>query len=396
MLFLQLAHVARPRIGEQGVHRLLVDALDVAVAERVELVDEVPGQRFHVAFAVGQPRQVQRHHAHPVHQILAEAPGAHFLAQRAQRGRDQPHVNRDRVDTAQRHEGGIRCTNPVSRRPRRLYYFGARYYNPRTSVWQSADAVFDGSLHSPFGLAVFTYAHNNPLTLMDPTGLSASSGTWTAESAPNVWPAHAQENGEQAGLGLEIRGPGHQAAPFGWSAPPARGNVGLLGQKSFHITDTSETWKLLFQIAILPAPGPDEALISEKGAQELAEGGRLVRMWRWVKGLVSKEGADEAGQVAGELPGAANVAKHHIFPNQFRKFFESRGIDIDEYTVELSRTSHLKGVHGRGLGSMPGRWNPRWAKFIQEHPDATAKDIYQFGGKLLDEYGLSHLPIVHY
>jgi hypothetical protein len=48
---------------------------------------------------------------------------------------------------------------------------------------------------------------------------------------------------------------------------------------------------------------------------------------------------------------------------------------------------HLKFIHGSG------RWNPKWIAWIEAHPNATAKDIYQFAGQMMDEYDLSNLPI---
>jgi RHS repeat-associated protein len=93
---------------------------------------------------------------------------------------------------------------------------------------------------------------------------------------------------------------------------------------------------------------------------------------------------------------APMLAKHHIFPQQFREFFTKLGINVDDFTVELGQTSHLKGVHGKGLGNMPGKWNGRWADFINSHPNATSMDVFQFGGKLMDEFGLSGLPIGPY
>jgi hypothetical protein len=35
-------------------------------------------------------------------------------------------------------------------------------------------------------------------------------------------------------------------------------------------------------------------------------------------------------------------------------------------------------------------------EFIEANPNATAKEVYQFGGKLMDQFGLSNLPIVPY
>jgi hypothetical protein len=97
-----------------------------------------------------------------------------------------------------------------------------------------------------------------------------------------------------------------------------------------------------------------------------------------------------------------SIQRHHIFPQTFRGWFAQRGIDIDLYTVELSRGTHLSGVHGQGgfVGpgnvSLPGQWNAHWQEFINANPNATAKEVYQFAGQLMDQFGLGGLPIVPY
>jgi RHS repeat-associated protein len=59
-----------------------------------------------------------------------------------------------------------------------LYYFGARYYDPRTSVWASVDPIIeeylsgkrnDGVFNSR-NLAFYGYAYQNPIRLVDPDG----------------------------------------------------------------------------------------------------------------------------------------------------------------------------------------------------------------------------------
>jgi len=102
-------------------------------------------------------------------------------------------------------------------------------------------------------------------------------------------------------------------------------------------------------------------------------------------------------KIVTKLLESPKMAKHHIFPQQFKNLFKSKGINIDDFTVSVPQnTTHLKGLHGKGFNNLPGQWNARWSDFIKNNPNATAKDFYQFGGKLMDEYGLSGLTINSY
>ena len=49
------------------------------------------------------------------------------------------------------------------------YYYGARYYNPKWSIWLSIDPLAE---KFP-GWSPYAYVHNNPLRYTDPTGMSA-------------------------------------------------------------------------------------------------------------------------------------------------------------------------------------------------------------------------------
>jgi RHS repeat-associated protein len=56
-----------------------------------------------------------------------------------------------------------------------LYYFGARYYDPQTALWQSADPALndflsDGRIGHPPRLSLYAYTWHNPLRLRDPDG----------------------------------------------------------------------------------------------------------------------------------------------------------------------------------------------------------------------------------
>ena len=60
-----------------------------------------------------------------------------------------------------------------------LYYFGARYYDPRTSVWQSPDPILSsymggggnsGGVYTSANLNLYGYVHQRPITASDPSG----------------------------------------------------------------------------------------------------------------------------------------------------------------------------------------------------------------------------------
>src|SRR5690554_7774977 len=52
-----------------------------------------------------------------------------------------------------------------------IYYYGARYYDPRISIFISVDPLAEQFV----GWTPYHYVHNNPINLIDPTGMSAES-----------------------------------------------------------------------------------------------------------------------------------------------------------------------------------------------------------------------------
>jgi hypothetical protein len=97
---------------------------------------------------------------------------------------------------------------------------------------------------------------------------------------------------------------------------------------------------------------------------------------------------------------APKMVRHHIFnkfrgnspqSQHYREFFKRHQIDIDSHTIEISEGFHRKKVH-----VALNNWTTKWKKWIDSHPDVTTKEVYQFAGNLMDEYGVSHLPIIPY
>ncbi|WP_430614141.1 RHS repeat-associated core domain-containing protein [Flavobacterium sp. JP2137] len=60
-----------------------------------------------------------------------------------------------------------------------MYYYGARYYDPKTSIFVSVDPLAE---QFP-GWTPYHYVHNNPINLIDPTGMSAEeSDGWIKDN----------------------------------------------------------------------------------------------------------------------------------------------------------------------------------------------------------------------
>ena len=59
-----------------------------------------------------------------------------------------------------------------------LYYYGARYLDPKTSRWISADK-WEGDVNNPLSLSKYAYCFNNPIRYIDPTGNEPEDKTRT-------------------------------------------------------------------------------------------------------------------------------------------------------------------------------------------------------------------------
>jgi RHS repeat-associated protein len=99
-----------------------------------------------------------------------------------------------------------------------LYYYGARYYDPKISVWQSTDPMLDkylesdrkGGMFNSKNFAMYTYCHENPMNLIDPTGLYTTSAEgdnsyMTMEKGDSIWGSVAKQNPSATDLQVGFR-----------------------------------------------------------------------------------------------------------------------------------------------------------------------------------------------
>jgi uncharacterized lipoprotein (TIGR02269 family) len=88
------------------------------------------------------------------------------------------------------------------------------------------------------------------------------------------------------------------------------------------------------------------------------------------------------------------VEKHHIFPQEFKKWFTRPGrLDsIHEYTLLLDAEEHQR-IH-RGMNGGP--WNEAWREWIKGHDDALKADIWRHACELCFEFRLLGVVVPYY
>jgi RHS repeat-associated protein len=87
-----------------------------------------------------------------------------------------------------------------------LYYYRARYYDPLVGRFVNEDPIsFSG------GVDFYTYAHNKPVLLSDPTGNNPGTVAlpwfWGALETGSYWVGHAVGGGIAAALQLSVFAP---------------------------------------------------------------------------------------------------------------------------------------------------------------------------------------------
>ena len=237
---------------------------------------------------------------------------------------------------------------------------------------------------------------------------ATSISAWLGQKAQGLWDTAKDVVGTISKSYDAISLAAHTALGAGGMIPaygifPDAADLALtLAELPFGKSDGKDAALATVSLATTVAPGPvDVAAGGVKITTRMAKAGARVadagRPFIDEAAAAGKHIAP-AARSAGNLAGPLKFADHHIFPQQFTDFFLSRGIDIHQFKITVeAQLTHLKGIHGNGnLGQFPGRWNSLWKSFIDKNPNASQKEIFQFAGKMLDEFKLGHLPIHPY
>ena len=268
-------------------------------------------------------------------------------------------------------------SSPIIRYP--LVLLGHRYYDPGAGRFLNRDPMgLEG------GVNVYAYCTNNPINQVDPDGSQSVTNHAAEAVVEYVWkPTVAAKVAQKAVT--------HEVAKQG--AKRLSKSLILVGVVKFGGT-----------LAVKHLLGP---VMIAHDLYEVYHYGKALGDYYNELTSVSMEDvlADQSAPIYAKLRSTAvskaTTQKHHIFVQKHRAWFKARGININDWCIELGVRVHLSGMHGRGRivfndVLLPGYYNKRWDDFIDEFQDADLGAVVAFGLQLQKEYGMTGLPWVKY
>ncbi len=167
-----------------------------------------------------------------------------------------------------------------------------------------------------------------------------------------------------------------------------------------HDYRTGASISLALEALPLAVPLAVRAIVKlPQGVSKAANSAQRQAFQKAVKGMDRGSVERFRAEHTKSLP-APKMVKHHVFnvfrgeslkTQKYRDFFRHHHIELDNYCIQIPESMHRSTIHAKGRD-----WTNAWKQFIDSNPLAETKDVYQFAGKLMDEYGVSHVPIVKY
>jgi RHS repeat-associated protein len=246
-----------------------------------------------------------------------------------------------------------------------LDYMHARYYAPANGRFLSPDRVM-GSPARPQSWNRYTYARNQPIRLIDPTGLSdvtaASNCGDTSGGRPCVTPVEELAEKDQTNM-PDLFGV-HPFPEF------QEGDViGYTIEENARKTEAAFTLTVGGMLDFMEAVDPFAFTTLFRAVFKEPTRDQGVMLLAFRIGLA---------RLTGGVPPGVQQA-HHIFPRKFSADFERLGIDWNnpEYGAWWRAGEH----QGRAL-----EYNRAWEQFLRRNP--TREEVLAFGKELAERYGL--------
>ena len=102
---------------------------------------------------------------------------------------------------------------------------------------------------------------------------------------------------------------------------------------------------------------------------------------------VAKDVAEDAVKATAE--NAAKMEIHHLLPQEFASYFKAKGLDPEDYTIQLRRDIHRLKPNGLHAGPRLQSWNGQWEQFFEAHQwNPSKEEILDELAKLRKQFGI--------
>ena len=106
-------------------------------------------------------------------------------------------------------------------------------------------------------------------------------------------------------------------------------------------------------------------------------------------------------------PGAVQTDQHHVFPQEHIDWFTQRGVDVHDFTIDISLPEHGAQHGGGDWRQARERWNSEIMRLLNAASEPSKpstgqrctsrpREIMQVGQRLMARRGLGGLPFHRY
>ena len=178
----------------------------------------------------------------------------------------------------------------------------------------------------------------------------------------------------------------------------------LVGEAIVAVEENLPEIKAVGSEVVTEASELGSAEMSRFSAEMSQLGAELSELGSFVSEQFSRVSSAEGVALAERQAAAEGMQAHHVFPQaaEFAPTWESLGINIDQFRLQLSEGSHLGQIHGSagipGIGP-GGLWNEIWRQYIGGEA-ASGRGLTQFGvfnqaATMVNDFGIQYYtPIV--
>ncbi|RKH36090.1 DUF2380 domain-containing protein [Corallococcus sicarius] len=140
----------------------------------------------------------------------------------------------------------------------------------------------------------------------------------------------------------------------------------MVGSRLVVSAEWVEMMRRLVQAGVISVPAVSAAVLIHGGQVTMAQAHQDLP--KGVRDALGDSPEVRGMQVTGRAgAGMSDAPKHHVLPQEHRKWFEQRGfkgdMDIDQFCIRLEQAHH-EAIHGGGNWKLGRTWSGEWNQFL--------------------------------